>query len=582
MKSNILRLMWVALLPCFMGACVDNIPEEEVLPRDAVSFEYYIDQKVDSIYYLDYYVDSDITFVNTSPESTVGTPTWDFGDGTESVIGGDTAIHYFTEAGTYKVRLTIGTFSKVQVVMIAPIKPIVTIEFADSVCEVRQTAVSFKVDLPNPKNKPAHFSWTFPKDTKDTLGANYLKHETDLLTDLPEPVKFWHVGSQEVKLNVTLNGEALEETSVNVQVAYDKAVPTLYYAVQGGNIMAYKLTGGSHNSNMQINPFDLGVSAGQHPFNILFNDSVLYLLDAGQQFYYVNDVNGVMGDGKISVVAKDGSKVETMISNVGQAAFDDPFFGFVDSEAGYLYYANRNTGIMKVKVTDRDKLYNITEYPYWVRHNHLHYYRFGLAYGAVSNNFAKINGIWHWSICHTATGTLCFMEDDILKDPVSQGDKASLPEEGIILEGVKIRSFVCCKDSTPTNMDDNIVVFCAMESNANVVAACTYKEWKAMDSQGAVAKKSIKYNTMEFASNMDGNLPASEGTGVESVGITQMVYDEVNGCVYFAYRNTGKKTEGYPNSGIYSYRLSDGKVTCLIDGVKAYGVTINNKPSKLF
>ena len=328
MKSNILKLMWVALLPCFMGACVDNIPEEEVLPRDAVSFEYYIDQKVDSIYYLDYYVDSDITFVNTSPESTAGTPTWDFGDGTDPIIG-DTAIHYYTKAGTYKVRLTVGEFSKDQVVMIAAIKPIVTIEFSDSVCEVRQTPVSFKVDLPNPKNKPAHFSWTFPKDTKDTLGVKYLAHEADSVSDLPKPVKFWHVGSQEVKLNVTLGGEVLEETSVNVQVAYDKAVPTLYYAVQGGNIMAYKLTGGSHAANMDINPFDLGVNAGQHPFNILFNDSVLYLLDAGKQFYYVNDVNSVMGDGKISVIAKDGSKVETMISNVGQAAFDDPFFPFI-------------------------------------------------------------------------------------------------------------------------------------------------------------------------------------------------------------------------------------------------------------
>ena len=67
---------------------------------------------------------------------------------------------------------------------------------------------------------------------------------------------------------------------------------------------------------MQIVPFDFGVRT-QHAFNLLFKDESLYVLDAGKQFYYVNDVQSNLGDGKISVIAKNGSKVETMISNVG-------------------------------------------------------------------------------------------------------------------------------------------------------------------------------------------------------------------------------------------------------------------------
>lgn len=577
MKTNFLKTLLIALLPICAVSCIDNVPEEEVLPRDAVSFDYYIDQKTEPKYYLDYYVDSYITFVNTSPETTNGTPHWDFGENSvlvdPSEQGQDTIRCYYTKAGTYKVKLTVGDYSKEQVVMIAPIKPIVTIKIADPVCEVRSSLVTFEVELPNPQNKPAVFNWTFPADTKNVNDEDYATFQGQGIDDLPAPVKFSHVGSQQVALNVVLGGEELETATMNVQVGYNEAVPTLYYAVQGGRIMAHKLTGGKQPADMNISSYDLGVSSGQHPFNILFKDSSLYVLDAGKQFYYVNDVDGVLGDGKISVVSKDGKKVETMISNAGQAAFDDPFYGYIDGD--YLYYANRNTGIMKVKLTDRDKVYNINEYPYFVRHNHLQYYGNGLAYGAVSRNFAKINGVWHWSTCHTSTNTFCFMDDDILKDPVTTGDKTLLPEEGIICPSIKVGSFYYS-----TKHDK--VVFCAMEMTANVVSVCTYAEWKAMQSGGDVTKKAIKFDGKNFESNLDNNLPAVEGTGVESVGITQMAYDDVNECVYFAYRNNGTSTSNRPDTGIYCYNLNSGEVTCLIKGVSAYGVAVNNTPSKLF
>ena len=171
MKTNILKTLFIALLPICAASCVDNIPEEEVLPRDAVSFEYFIDQEKDSMYYLDFYVDSYITFVNTSPASTQGTPRWDFGDG--QTTEGDEVQHFYSKAGTYKVKLTVGDFSKEQVIMIAPIKPIVTIKVADPICEVRNSLVTFEVELPNPQNKPATFSWTFPKDTKNADDKDY-------------------------------------------------------------------------------------------------------------------------------------------------------------------------------------------------------------------------------------------------------------------------------------------------------------------------------------------------------------------------------------------------------------------------
>lgn len=573
MKRDFLKMLLIAILPICAVSCIDNVPEEEVLPRDAVSFEYFIDQNVEPKYYLDFYIDSDITFKNTSPETTKGEPTWDFGDGT-ALLTGDSVTHFYAKAGTYKVRLTIGDYKSEHSIMIAPIKPIVKVKVADPICEVRSSLVTFDVELPNPKNKPATFSWTFPVDTKSASDEDYDTFVGKDINDLPAPVKFSHVGSQQVQLKVKLGDDDLEPALINVQVAYNQEVPTLYYAVQGGRIMAHKLTGGNEPSGMQISSYDLGVASGQHPFNILFKDSLLYVLDAGKQFYYVNDVDGVLGDGKISVLSKDGSKVQTMITNAGQAAFDDPFYGYIDGD--FLYYANRNTGIMKVALTDRDKVYNITDYPYYVRHNHLQYYGVGgLAYGAVSRNFARINGVWHWSTCHTATATFCFMDDDILKDPVTQGDKTKLPEEGKICDGMKIGAFCYVAKHDK-------VVFSVMEATANNLCVCTYAEWKAMQSAGAVNKAAVTFDGKPFASNLDGNLPAVEGTGVESVGICQISYDEVNDCVYFAYRNNGKVTDRYPNTGIYCYSFASGTVTCLIPGVSAYGVAVNNNPSKLF
>ena len=575
MKTNFLKTLLIALLPICAVSCIDNVPEEEVLPRDAVSFDYYIDQNVDSKYYLDFYIDSDITFVNTSPETTVGEPIWDFGDGT-IVNGGDKVIHFYAKAGTYKVKLTVGDFAKEQSIMIAPIKPIVKIIYSDEVCEVRNTPVTFDVELPNPKNKPAVFTWTFPADTKNEADEDYATYEGKGVNDLPAPVKFSHVGSQQVQLDVKLGEEDLEPTLLNVQVAYNKEVPTLYYAVAGGPIKAHKLANDAP-ADMTIYSYDLGVASGQHPLNILFKDSLLYVLDAGKQFYYVNDVNGVLGDGKISVISKDGAKVQTMISNAGQAAFDDPFYGCIDGD--FLYYANRNTGIMKVALTDRDKVYSTSDYPYWVQNNTLGYYANGIAYGAIGGMFGKINGVWHWTKFYNGNGIFRFVDSDIQPKAVDGSDKSLIPAAGIMLDGMWHKSFVyTAKSATPK------LVLHIMDVGYNGVYAATYDEFNAVGSSKTSMKPyAITYNGMMFESNTAGNLPSKEGTGTESIGICQMTYDEINDCVYFAYRNNAPGgADKFPASGIYSYNVTTGVVTCLIEGVEAYGVAVNNTPSKLF
>lgn len=584
MKNNFFKAISIVVLSISTVSCVDNVPEVEVLPKDPISFEYYIDQTVDPKYYLDFYVDSEITFVNTSP--TQGEAEWDFDeDGAVDTVG-NVVTHAFDEAGTHKVQLSIGDLKLEQVVMIAPIKPIVTIKFSGSECEVRKTMVAFDVELPNPKNKPASFSWTFPTDTKDasnmavdtmTLKTSFVGADT--IIQVPDSVKFWHVGSQEVKLDVTLGDELLETVVLNVPVAYDQAVPTLYYAVQGGRIMAYKLTNNQHPANMNIAPFDLGVASGQHPFTLLFQDSLLYVLDAGKQFYYVNDVNGVLGDGKITIVAKDGSKVQTMLSNAGQAAFDDPFYGYI--EGTNLYYANRNTGIIKVSLRDRDQLYSESGYPYYINHNTLGYYNNGWSYGAIGGVFSKINGVWHWAKFYNGYGIYRFRDSDILSAAIAAGDESNLPKDGIMLESMKVKSFVYAnKGANPT------ICVHIMDAGDNGFYACTYDELNAVGSSKTALKPYLRtFGDKSFVSNTTGNLPSVEGHGDECVGICQMAYDEINDCVYFGYRNnyaTEEEKAKYPKTGIYRYNVANKTFDCLIEGVSVYGLVVNNTPTKLF
>lgn len=436
-------------------------------------------------------------------------------------------------------------------------------------------AVAMNVELnKHYASQALKFECIFPEDTKDEYGAVLSTlTTTDIVRDFPKSIRFWHVGSQQIKVKVYSGNELIDICNINIQVGYTQEVPTLYYAEVGGNIHAVKLTNGRQPSDMQIVPFDLGVRT-QHAFNLLFKNESLYVLDAGKQFYYVDDAAGNLGDGKISVVAKDGSKVETVISNVGGHAFQDPFYGYVDGDD--LYYSDRNQGIIKLPLSTRDAVYNAGEHPYYVNHNTLGYYGNGWAYGALGGMFGKINGVWHWTKFYNGNGIFRFKDSDILEKAISQGNDSNKPKDGILLEGMMPKSFVY----VPKH--DKMLVH-IMDAGYNGVYVATYDELESVGtSKNALRSYEITYDRMSFESNIRGNLPAKEGTGSESVGITQMAYDEVNDCVYFAYRNNSYSSYMYPPTGIYSYNMATGEVTCLIEGVEAYGLTVNNTPSKLF
>ena len=551
MRSLKNKFPFIFALIAIMIGCVDNNPDIENFPNPDISFKY----NVTGDFTLDYLVGSTIQFENMSVLA--GDATWDFGDNTPTVTGNN-PTHIYQVAGTYSVKLTIAgqTGAKQKNILISDIFPTIILDpIAGGTCIVKTSQVHFKVQIPNPQQLAVVYKWIFPAGTIDANGNPITESP---LAD-PGLLKFTSVGSQKVVLQTTLGGRALEESYKNVQVGYTSAMKTLYYAVKGGNIMAYKIIPGLP-ADIKNNPFDLGVKSGQHAFNILFNDTSLYVLDAGKQFNYTNDVDGNLGDGKISVVSKDGSVVETMISNVGGTAFNDPFWGYIEPSEKTLYFSDRNTGIAKIALDKRNQTLNRTDYPYWVQNDRLGYYNNGYGYGAMTSNFAKVNGVWWWGKTYTGVGVFRFKESDISSVAITAGTR---PTSGVLFPDIYVKSFV-------VDVSRGFVYFAVRDD-----AVAGFYKVTVADAENVKT-----FDDLKVAGRLIQSLtPDAEGSAGEYVYISQLTLDTEDGSVYFGYR-TGDATK--VSSGLKRYNPTTNKVESVIDGVEVYGVTINNTKSKLF
>lgn len=571
----LLALMMVAL-----ASCIEKDPTYGNFAGKDVDFTYNVDG---DLFAVDFYVVSTIKFNNTSAKQ--GAVTWDFGDGTSS--SDQNPLHKYDKAGIYRVTLNVeGVGSRTYPLMIYDIAPTLSItEQSADVIVINDVNVKLDIDLPNPENLECKYVWLFPDGTTKADGTEISEfvgysHE-DGTIDNPGPLKFKNIGSQRIELQTwfDLGGEnrRLEDSYVNVQVGSNIPAPTIYYAVLGGNIKAYKLVDMSKLPEGTKNmPFDLGVSSGNMPTNLVFatvktsgaegstieQDNV-YILDCGKQYYYVNDVDGVLGDGQITVMSADGTDVNVMISNVGGQAFNDPFQGCADDK--YLYYTDRNTGIRQIPLTTlgakEETVYSSTK-GYFVVNNMLNYYNQGLAYGAIHTSlYLDSRGVFWWAKNYSGYGIYRFRTSDIGEASATKTGPLPFP---IVLLSTQPRAF------TLDEQLGNMYVWITKGATPN-------------PGFGVYPIPGDKEGTdfTAFTDFIQMEADPINSTDAEGVYTTQFAVDAQTHYVYFGFR--AANGEAKYQTGLSYYDPSTKKVQRYNDNdEKILGVCINPRLTNLF
>lgn len=588
-----LNIAIACLVGMAMTACIDHQPNEEDTPSQKIDFSYEV---MGDQYTLDYYVGATLRLFPTMEVD--GKVEWDF-NGAPFVIDeqdATTITGKFTVAGNYKVTAKGNGGAKTNVIYIADIRPIVTQVMdpettQEGLIEVGSSYVSFDVELPNPDSLAAIYEWQFPEGTTDVDGNPVVnitqKFEArSLVPDVAlGKVKFAKVGSQSVKLQVKLQKETgateyrnLDIVVKNVQVALNSQAPTLYYVVKDGTINALKLPETRTVEGVTIEPYDLGVSSGQHMLNICYDDSLIYMFDCGKQYVYINDVDGVLGDGKIQVMSADAASIGMVITNVGGTAFKDPFYGFIEGD--FLYFADRNTGFRKMNKTERNKIWTSSEYPSYVENNWLGYYGNSttLIYGAFNACFGREDGVWYW--CKKGNGAGCWRFTDADNHHGSADGKsvADWPAAGQLFEGTPCTAYA--HDKTR-----GVWYFAFTGPNAGFyrIPDANLNTFNPMVTDGTL-NEFLSYECKfedggEINPITSGDTGLGEGGIDEWVGVSQITIDDVTGDAFFGYRSSDEKTVP---SGLIRYNNETGKLEHLVKGIKVYGVTVCPIQSKLF
>ncbi|MDD5186479.1 MAG: PKD domain-containing protein, partial [Paludibacter sp.] len=295
------------------------------------------------------------------------------------------------------------------------------------------------------------------------------------------------------------------------------------------------------------------------------NDTSLYVLDCGKQFTYVNDVDGNQGDGRITVLSKDGAKVETMLTNTG-AAFDDPYYGYIENNK--LYFADRNTGFASIGLSDRNNSFSRASYPYYVQNATLGYYGQGLSFGAMNAGFGKINGVWYWCKTYNGNGIFRFTDADILPDAIT--GNGILPASGVALDGMSPKSFVW-------DTKNQVLYFSIFDTGYEGLYRCTLAQLSAIKSRTDLAPYKLTLANGKTVTPIT-EAGKGEGSAGEFIGICQLALDENDGSVYFGLRSADATVK----SGLMRYNPASGKIEYVIQGVEVYGVAVNKTKTKLF
>ncbi len=555
--------IWLVLVA--VTGCQDYDPAIVDFEKPSLSFSYSTEEYLSGNEGdIDFVIKQNIVFQNTSATGT--TWEWDFGDGSP-VSSEKNPIHKYTEPGTYNVRLTAdGNKSISKRIMISDLVPRVSYTSDDEVLIFKKSQVQFDVKILNPDNEKITYTWKFPEGT---IGSN-INSEGVYVTEYDpagskQPVHpkvvFAKIGSQRSVLNIKVGEKDLTPVNVSVKVGYNNAVKTLYYAAKDGNIMAKKIIEGE-DAALSVS-YDLGITSGKHPLNMHFYKNNLIIFDAGTVIAYADPSAG-KGNGEIFMVAKDGSKRESIIDNYAGDTFEDFYYGWIDEATDMIYWADRREGVCRISANSRNVRFTRSSFPYIFKNNRLGFYGNGIGFGAQNSTFYKRGEVWWWAKHTLGSGIFRFKDADIQPADVTAG-AIPAPADGYILGDYKIRSFIIDEEHQNLYFASQFLISGRPNRPAGI-----YK----------VAMTDFGDKNKHF--NIDASMPimvgAAEGSSAETLFVTQFVIDYEGGYLYWAYRS-----EDPTKSGIKRYKLDGTKpVEYFIEGVNAYCITINQQPTQLF
>ncbi|MGM9852403.1 MAG: PKD domain-containing protein [Muribaculaceae bacterium] len=580
---NIIAPLAAGMMAFGAVSCSDETPDYNYFESKDVDFTYNVDGDE---YTLDYYVVSTVKFNNTSSKS--GAVTWDFGDGTTS--NDPNPVHKYAKAGNYQVTLTVdGVGSRTYPIMIYDIVPTLSVaEQSTEIVEFNNTTLSFKLELPNPEDLKVRYEWRFPEGTTTADGkplTSFTGFSENGTVDYPGDVRFSNIGSQRIEISTwfDVDGEnrRLEDIYLNVQVGCSEPAPTLYYAQRSGNIKALKLVDLTKlPKGTKVFPYDMGVSAGSTVLNLAYADvdgfdeegnavkqGWIYIADAGKQYTYINDLDGINGDGYINAMRTDGTGVNTVVTNVGGPAFCDPFRTCVSN--GYLYYSDRNQGISRTELTTRGGVIGTAKSgdtylrtDYTMKANLIPYYNKGIAYGAVPVSIERDSkGMWWEAFGFNGYGIVRYKDSDIYKTQ-AEADKAQVPYP-IVGAGLDFRAM------TIDEARSAIYIWNAATGKEGFYARPLPNETEVINDMGTTAFLAMEADPINT-------------TGSESVNTCQFALDKETGRVYFCWRPTGTDTSGVP-VGIVYYDPATKKIVHYSESAdQGLGICINPNKTKLF
>ena len=562
-----IKSILLLMLAIFVVSCVEVEPDYKDFPTKDVDFVFEVEGNE---YTTDFYYVSPIKFKNTSFKK--GALSWDFNGDGKVDSNEENPTYKYDAAGKYYVTLTVeGVGSRTYPVQVMDITPVLSIATqSDSLVLVDQSVIELAVELPNPEGKECSFVWEFEEGTTLADGTPISTYEGEN----PGALKFKNIGSNKITLktrfDVAEGGEnrALDPSFVNIQVAYTEEVPTLYYASYGGNVKALKvIPEGTLPEGVSNKPFDMGVSCGVTPQNLVYasvdGSDFIYIIDSGKNFGYQNDTDGVLGDGKITVMSADGTYANLVITNVGGHAFSDPFHGCVFGDN--LLYTDRNNGVSSIPLADRGKVEtriqsDVASYNF-VNNNTIGFYGRGIAYGAVHSAIAvDKNGVFYWPKSYNANGIFRFRQSDI-------GVTDAAPTK-ILLDGATLKAFTL--DEKRKHM------YCFLTSGEAGVGFAQYPLVKFEEGLGV--KDYTTFVKMAVA-------PIAGATdSKEALYVAQFALDKETGNVYFGFTPDGDSDR--PTGGLYYYDYAAGTVVKTpiknTENDKIIGICLNPRKTQLF